>query len=455
MLLCVLQVSQARQTRRTLQIIRLLKSRRLTSIPRDQSQHVQAEDNTQKVLLDLCRKRGFIFGDELTSTSVLRGCQNLGPLGTRLKKNLLDEWWSTMVLNRDQVLPIDTLHHLPGSSSPSAKLSLKICPQSGPGKNQDLTTHKLDEDFGKMFDLRQDLLEGTLRCYPACLELLSKRLPFGIAEVGRCFHPVMDEEESMPFRLGERTVASLAWFTSGKTSGQWQDYWLRHRLVWWQRFSQVPSRFSISDQQDDGGRKMSIINYHFPWGEQAVEILTSLNDSALTQVHGGSSSSLHARDGRKSVIPHVVWVSSDVERGLLAYLCDALQVTGNSTARSTDQRRTVLKLHPSLAPIKVSVDVGKGPTADLRLVCQGLSTELREVGISIWPGYQDTLYTPMEQLFTKYDEMGVLFTVLISDVTLESGLLQLRSRDTTIKETMHISKLRAFLSQYMTAAKKL
>ncbi|XP_063816872.1 DNA polymerase subunit gamma-2, mitochondrial isoform X5 [Pseudophryne corroboree] len=215
------------------------------------------------------------------------------------------------------------------------------------------------------------------------------------------------------------------------------------------QFSQVPSRFS-SDHQDN----MSVIHYHFPWGKEPVESLCCMDEASLTQMHCGGSAKLHGRDGRKSVIPHVVWVSGDLDRGLLAYLSDALQLTENQLSRGKDQQRMVLKIHPSLAPIKVAVDLGKGPAVDLRLVCQGLSDELRESRISVWPGYLDTLQTPMEQLFTKYDEMGVMFTVLVSDITLENGLLQLRSRDTTIKETMHISKLRDFLLQYITATKK-
>lgn len=55
-------------------------------------------------------------------------------------------------------------------------------------------------------------------------------------------------------------------------------------------------------------------------------------------------------------------------------------------------------------------------------------------------------------LYFSYDEMGVLFTVVISENTLESGLLQVRRRDTTIKETMHISEIKNFLSRYISAA---
>ncbi|XP_063816870.1 DNA polymerase subunit gamma-2, mitochondrial isoform X3 [Pseudophryne corroboree] len=379
-------------------------------------------DRLQDVLFDLCQRRHFILGDKLTATSLLRGFHSLGPLGIELKKNLINEWWSMVLLKREQVLAIDTLNHLSGESASSTKPLLRICPESWLEllQKRDLTKDQLvallKEHVGELGALRQDLLYGGLLHYVSCLELVNRKLPFGIAEVGL---------------VRERWLHSLG------------------SVLQKHQFSQVPSRFS-SDHQDN----MSVIHYHFPWGKEPVESLCCMDEASLTQMHCGGSAKLHGRDGRKSVIPHVVWVSGDLDRGLLAYLSDALQLTENQLSRGKDQQRMVLKIHPSLAPIKVAVDLGKGPAVDLRLVCQGLSDELRESRISVWPGYLDTLQTPMEQLFTKYDEMGVMFTVLVSDITLENGLLQLRSRDTTIKETMHISKLRDFLLQYITATKK-
>lgn len=401
------------------------------------------------VLLDMCRRRRFFLGEELTVASVFGGCHSLGPLGIEMKKNITDEWWNMVALSREQVLPIDTLLHWPQPlltlrPDHRDKDAVRHVPASGEGQGQHGT-------------LRQNLLHGALSHYIACLELVNRKLPFGIAEVGKCFHTVPDVQDigTRLAQTGERTAASLCWFSPAKTLPQWRDYWLRHRLLWWRRFAQVPSGFSSSDHQDTEGARTVVINYDFPWGREAVETLRMMDDSALTQMHAGAGAKLHGRDGRKSIIPHVLWLSSDLERGLLAYLHDALHLSENLSPRGKEQQRTVLKIHPSLAPIKVAVDLGKGPAVDLRLVCQGLSSELRGCGISVWTGYLDTLQTPLEQLYTKYDEMGVMFTALVSDVTLESGLLHLRNRDTTIKETLHISKLRAFLTQYMSAASKL
>nr|XP_013808588.1 PREDICTED: DNA polymerase subunit gamma-2, mitochondrial [Apteryx mantelli mantelli] len=157
-------------------------------------------------------------------------------------------------------------------------------------------------------------------------------------------------------------------------------------------------------------------------------------------------SKLLGRDGRKNVIPHVLSVSGNLDRGTLAYLFDSLQLVENPLMKKKNSQRKVLKLHPCLAPIKVALDVGKGPTTELRQVCQGLFNELSENRISVWPGYLETMQISLEQLYTKYDEMSVLFTVLITDATLENGVVQLRSRDTTMKEMMHISRLKDFLT---------
>ncbi|XP_019370633.1 PREDICTED: DNA polymerase subunit gamma-2, mitochondrial [Gavialis gangeticus] len=307
---------------------------------------------------------------------------------------------------------------------------------------------------GGAVELRRGLLHGALEQYVSCLELVNKRLPYGLAQVGVCFHREPDSEnpdESIT-RTGERTMSSLVWFSSARTIGQWLDYWLRQRLQWWRKFAIGPSNFTSSDFQDEEGRRGVNLYYSFPWGKELIERLQNLGDKELLQMYPGDSSKLRARDGRKNVVPHVLSVTGNLDQGVLAYLCDSLQLAESSLGKKTSQRQ-VLKLHPCLTPIKVAVDMGRGPAMDLRQVCQGLFTELIENGISVWPGYLDTLQTSQEQLYTKYDEMSILFTILITDATLENGIVQLRSRDTTMKEMMHISKLKDFLTNYITAAK--
>ncbi|XP_008691850.1 DNA polymerase subunit gamma-2, mitochondrial isoform X3 [Ursus maritimus] len=368
-------------------------------------------------LVEICQRRHFFSGSkrQLSRHSLLSGCHpGFGPLGIELRKNLAAEWWSSVVVFREQVFPVDALHHEPGPTLPgdsafrlvSAETLREILQDKELSKEQLVAfLENLLKTSGK---LRESLLHGALEHYVNCLDLVNKRLPYGLAQIGVCFHPVSDTKQTPDGvkRIGEKTEASLVWFSSARTAGQWLDFWLRHRLLWWRKFAVSPSNFSSSDCQDEEGRKGNQLYYNFPWGKEPIETLWNLGDRELLHMCPGNESQLH-----------------------------------------------VLKLHPCLAPVKVALDVGRGPTAELRQVCQGLFNELLENGISVWPGYMDTVQSSLEQLYSRYDEMSILFTVLITEATLENGLIHLRSRDTTMKEMMHISKVKDFLIKYISSAK--
>ncbi|XP_071307318.1 DNA polymerase subunit gamma-2 isoform X5 [Agelaius tricolor] len=362
-------------------------------------------------LLEVCWRRLFLRGGAgpLPWSAYLSGRHpGFGPLGAALRANLAAQWWDSALPVREQVFPVDApLHGPPGALRDAQGLRLlhpETLREALQGYGQSPGGPALDEVLGATGLLRESLLPGVLAQYVSCLELVNKRLPCGLAQIGVCFHSVPESEHSVSgneqhnknlTRIGERTTSLLAWFSSPRTAGQWLDYWLRQRLQWWRK----------------------------------------------------------GRDGRKNVIPHVLSVNGNLDRGVLAYLFDSLQVVENPLTAKKNSQRKVLKLHPCLAPLKVALDVGKGPTTELRQVCQGLFNELTENGISVWPGYLETVHVSLEHLYTKYDEMSIPFMVLISDGTLENGVVQLRSRDTTMKEMMHISRLKDFLTKYVASAK--
>ncbi|XP_025902605.1 DNA polymerase subunit gamma-2, mitochondrial [Nothoprocta perdicaria] len=410
-------------------------------------------------LLEVCRRRHFVRGGAGPRPwrAYLCGCPPaFGPLGVALRANLAAQWWEAVAAFREQVFAVDApLHGPAGPGAPPAAQALRLVPAEVPRRAPRGGEPRAEEALGAAGLLRQSLLPGALAQYDSCLELVNKRLPYGLAQMGVCFHSIPEREQCSEnlSRIGERTTSSLVWFSSPRTAGQWLDYWLRQRLQWWRKFAIGPSNFSSSDFQDEEGRKGFNLCYGFPWGKETIETLINLGDTELLQMYPEDRSKLLGRDGRKNVIPHVLSVSGNLDRGTLAYLFDSLQLVENPLMKKKNSQRKVLKLHPCLAPIKVALDVGKGPTPELRQVCQGLFNELSENRISVWPGYLETMQISLEQLYAKYDEMSVLFTVLITDVTLESGVVQLRSRDTTMKEMMHISRLKDFLTKYVTSAK--
>ncbi|NXD20349.1 DPOG2 polymerase, partial [Spelaeornis formosus] len=410
-------------------------------------------------LLEVCWRRRFLRGgaEPLPWSAYLSGRHpGFGPLGAALRANLAAQWWESALPVREQVFPVDTALLGPAGAPQAAQGLRLLQPEAlrealqGCGQSP-----ALEEVLGSAGVLRESLLPGILAQYVSCLELVNRRLPCGLAQIGVCFHSVPENElhNKNLTRIGERTTSLLAWFSSPRTAGQWLDYWLRQRLQWWRKFAVGPSNFSSSDFQDEEGRRGFKLHYSFPWGPETIETLKNLGDSELLQAYPGERLNLLGRDGRKNVIPHVLSMSGNLDRGVLAYLFDSLQLVENPLTAKKNSQRKVLKLHPCLAPLKVALDVGKGPTTELRQVCQGLFKELTENGISVWPGYLETVHVSLEHLYAKYDEMSIPFMVLISDGTLENGVVQLRSRDTTMKEMMHISRLKDFLTKYVASAK--
>ncbi|XP_061628335.1 DNA polymerase subunit gamma-2, mitochondrial [Phyllopteryx taeniolatus] len=415
-----------------------------------------------RTLLQLIVDRLFISPGHTNVELFKRGtiC-SYGPLGTELRENVLHQWRRSMTLSRDQVFGINTPSSGSGGSQDAAggrRGHLRVV-EPGDVRNildeTELSREQLVQSVHMFLQrsplFRTNLIQGALEQFVPLFELVNRKLPFGIAETGRCFQP-SEDGSGCP---AEVTQASLVWFCSPRTSSQWLDHWARQRLKWWRKFALAPSDFSSSDVSQDelegaASRGVKII-YKFPWGQEPLEVLWSRGDGELLQMHQGVRSKLQSRDGRKS-IAHIVSITGNIDRGLLAFLSNSLQVHNREDAKQKLHQRKVLKLHPLLAPVKVALGIGRGATMELRQVCEGLWQELKEAKISAWPGYLETSPMPMEQLNSKYDEMGVLFTAVISVNTLESGLLQVRSRDTTIKETMHVSELNNFLCRYISAA---
>ncbi|KAF3687477.1 DNA polymerase subunit gamma-2, mitochondrial [Channa argus] len=428
-------------------------------------QHIRGRCSTSPIkdtdqvrtLLQLCVERYYISAGQANAELFQRGMScSYGPLGMELRRNVLEQWWHSVTRSRAQVFGVNTLSSCKDRET-DAQRQLKIveCEQIKQILEQKEVSNEQLIQKVKLFlqmspFLRTDLLQGAMEQFVPSLELINRKLPFGLAETGLCFQP--SDGSGCP---AEVTQTSLVWFCSPRTSSQWLDHWTRQRLKWWRKFALSPSDFSSSDVSEEelietASRGVKII-YNFPWGQETLEMLWSRGDTELLQMHKGARSKLQCRDGRRSV-PHVVSITGNMDRGLMAFLSNSLQQLKREDGKQRLKQRKVLKLHPVLTPVKVALDIGRGATMELRQVCEGLLQELMEEKISVWPGYLETVSTSMEQLQSKYDEMGVLFTVVISENTLESGLLQVRSRDTTIKETMHISEIKNFLSRYIAAA---
>uniref|UniRef100_A0A8C4NIW2 Polymerase (DNA directed), gamma 2, accessory subunit n=1 Tax=Eptatretus burgeri TaxID=7764 RepID=A0A8C4NIW2_EPTBU len=191
---------------------------------------------------------------------------------------------------------------------------------------------------------------------------------------------------------------------------------------------------------------MELTNRKLPFGLAEIGCCwkqnTGGNMRLMKCLHTATYTAGQGRDGRRSIIPHVISTTASLNQGTLALLLDACQ------PRSL-LNRSVLRMHPWLAPVKIAVDLVSNPLLELKQLCEGLYRELLDAGLTVWPAYLNTEHLDIEQLFMRHDEMGIVFTVLVSDVTLENGTVRLRYRNTGIEEIMHLTLLTPYVQKYI------
>ncbi|XP_026875322.2 DNA polymerase subunit gamma-2, mitochondrial isoform X2 [Electrophorus electricus] len=323
------------------------------------------------MLLQLCGRHYYIAPGAIHSASLKkgRGC-GYGPLGLDLKQNVLEQWWTSVVRSRAQVFGISTLHSsMDGAAVKMIQGDAVRDMHSQTGLTEEHLAERLRQILQHKEFFRTSLLQGALERYVPSMELVNRKLPFGLAQTGLCYQPETADSDAVGCS-SEVTEACLVWFCSPRTSSQWLDYWTRQRLQWWRKFALGPSDFSVRNVSGEDLRQgipygVEVL-YQFPWGTEVLETLWNLGDTELLNTHQHSKAQLQCKDGRKVVLPHVIAVTANMDRGVLAYLSNSLQHVQKMDNKQRLHQRKVLKLHPVLAPVKVALDMARGPTSELR-----------------------------------------------------------------------------------------
>ncbi|KAJ8319517.1 hypothetical protein KUTeg_004608 [Tegillarca granosa] len=154
------------------------------------------------------------------------------------------------------------------------------------------------------------------------------------------------------------------------------------------------------------------------------------------------------KNRNKSVIPHIIESNLVLERGITAYLFDAftekqkISFKKKEADTTSGDNRQVLQFSTALAPYKVAIAISGSRTREVKEIANHLLEELKKTGL-------DTLdfddVCSLESQIVRNDEMGIPFTVIVNDNTLETGIVSCRNRDTTLKEQNHITKLKETL----------
>src|ERR671916_301603 len=348
---------------------------------------------TMEKIVALCKRRGFIFA----SSEIYGGLgstYDYGHYGVLLKTNVKNEWWRAMVQERDDIVALDSAilqhprtweasGHLAGFTDPMVDcracgqrfradhLAELQCPQKpskppGEGPDCDLTEAR---DFNLMFEttmgpvkdsgatvyLRPETAQGIFVNFKNVLSFSRKKPPFGIAQVGKSFRNEITPGNFV-FRTREFEQMEMEFFVPPADAERWHRHWLDERMRWYTELGIRPDRLRLrehgADELSHYSSATSDIEYLFPMGWSELEGIANRGDFDLTQhaKHSGEKLEYVDPQGGERYVPHVIEPAAGVGRSLLAFLCDAYdedEIGG--------ERRTVLRLHPALAPVKVAV----------------------------------------------------------------------------------------------------
>jgi glycyl-tRNA synthetase len=445
------------------------------------------EPVTMDKIVALCKRRGLIF----PASEIYGGIANTydyGHYGVLLKRNVTDAWWNAMIRDRDDIVALDSAiiqhprtweasGHLAGFTDPlvdcktcgkrfrADHLDLEHeesrCPRkpsvvAGQGPECDLTPAR---EFNLMFEttigpvsetgqkvyLRPETAQGIFLDFKTVLGFARKKPPFGIAQIGKSFRNEITPGNFI-FRTLEFEQMEMEFFVPPGETERWYDYWLKERLAWYEslgiRADHLRLRPHEQDELSHYSSATSDIEYLYPIGFQELEGIANRGDFDLTQHAKFSGEKLEYFDSASGerYVPHVIEPAAGVGRTILALLCDAYdedEIGG--------EQRTVLKMHPSIAPVKSAI---------LPLVRKDGQPELaREVRDLLRTRFQ-TEYDEGGSIGKRYrrqDEIGTPWCVTIDHQSLEDRTVTVRDRDTLSQDRVSIDELADNLEARLSA----
>jgi glycyl-tRNA synthetase len=438
---------------------------------------------TMDKIVSLSKRRGFVF----PSSEIYGGLgssYDYGHYGVLLKNNVKEQWWRSMLRQRDDIVALDSAiiqhpttwkasGHLAGFTDPlvdcrTCKLRFRAdrledarCgrkPSKHPGETPecDLTEAR---EFNLMFEttvgpvkdegatvyLRPETAQGIFLNFKNYLQFSRKKPPFGIAQIGKSFRNEITPGNFI-FRTREFEQMEMEFFVPPDEAPRWFDHWLQERLNWYLRLGVRPDhlRLRAHDQQELShySSATSDVEYLFPIGWSELEGVANRGNFDLTQHAEYSGQKLEYVDTAtgERYVPHVIEPAAGADRATLAFLVDAYdedEIGG--------EPRTVLRLHPLLAPVKVAVLplVRKDGQPELahevhRALRERVQAEYDEGGA-------------IGRRYRRQDEIGTPWAVTIDHQSLEDRTVTLRDRDSLAQERIAIDDLEAELERRLRA----
>ncbi len=427
----------------------------------DETTEEKRSEVTLEEIVGLCKRRGFIF----PSSEIYGGVgstYDYGHYGVLLRNNVKNAWWRAMLTERDDIVALDSAiiqhprvweasGHVAGFSDPMVdcktckkrfredKLDIGECgkkPSKLPGEGPDCELTEARE-FNLMFKtqvgpvaetgseafLRPETAQGIFINFKNVLQFSRQKPPFGIAQIGKSFRNEITTGNFI-FRTREFEQMEMEFFCPPDEAEQWHEHWMEQRMRWYTDLGIRPENLILrpheADELSHYSSATSDIEYLFPMGFSELEGIANRGDFDLTQHAEFSGEKLEYFDQQSGerYVPHVIEPAAGVDRATLAFMVDAYW-----TEEIEGRQRTVLSLHPRLAPVKVAV---------LPLVNkEGMDDRAREIYDSLKHriGAEYDAKGAIGKRYRRHDEIGTPWCVTVDGQTAEDDTVTLRDRD--------------------------
>ncbi|MBE6037433.1 MAG: glycine--tRNA ligase [Clostridiales bacterium] len=462
-----------------------------------------SKEFSMDVISALAKSRGFIYpGSEIYGG--LANTWDYGPLGVELKNNVKKAWWKKFVQESKYNVGLDAAilmnpktwvasGHVGGFSDPlldckSCKARIRAdkliedyiketegitvtvdgwshekqqeyirehqipCPECGKSDFTDIrkfnlmfkTFQGVTEDSQAELFLRPETAQGIFVNFRNVARTTRKKLPFGIAQVGKSFRNEITPG-NFTFRTREFEQMELEFFCKPGTELEWFEYWKAFCPNWLKSLGIKEEHLKLRDHEKEElshySNATTDIEFLFPfgWGELWGIASRTNFDLKQHQEHSGQDMTYLDQETNEKFIPYCVEPSLGADRVVLAFLCDAYDEEILTDAKGNEDKRVVMRLHPALAPFKAAV---LPLSKKLSEPAEALHEELSK--------YFMVDYDAAGSIGKRYrreDEIGTPFCITVDFETETDGCVTVRERDTMEQVRLPIAELKQYIEE--------
>ncbi|MBE6732817.1 MAG: glycine--tRNA ligase [Ruminococcaceae bacterium] len=459
---------------------------------------MESTKKSMETIVSLCKGRGFVYpGSEIYGG--LANSWDYGPLGVELKNNIKRAWWKKFVQESPYNVGLDSAilmnpetwvasGHLGGfsdplmdckqcktrhradkliedfvaenglSDNPAAMSDDEMmayirekgisCPDCGSHDFTDIrkfnlmfkTFQGVTEDSSSTLYMRPETAQGIFVNFKNIQRTTRKKVPFGVGQIGKSFRNEITPGNFI-FRIREFEQMELEFFCKPGTDLEWFEYWRNFCRDWLLNLGIKEEDLRLRDHDKDElcfySKATTDFEFMFPFGWGELWGVADRTDYDLTQHanHSGEAMEYFDPETNEKYVPYVIEPSLGADRVTLAFLCNAYD-------EETDEKgdtRTVMHLHPALAPFKAAI--------------LPLSKKLSDKAGEIYAELSKDFMIDFDEAgsigkrYRRQDEIGTPVCITYDFDSETDGCVTVRDRDTMEQKRIAISELKAYLTE--------